>query len=331
MPNFEDIRHFVSCSFFGNNTLPNPRPSLTGKTIIVTGANVGLGFEAAKHLAAFHVSTLILACRDLTKGERAATTIRASNPSTNIQVWPVDLADFSSVTSFCARVQSDLPRLDGIVLNAGVEMSQYEAVEGLERTLTVNVVGTMMMALKVLPKLQESARTYKVDTNLTIIGSLIHVFGPDGQMNVDGRVFEALSDAKTADMPQRYNLSKLILHLCFNELVATTKDGKGEGKPGVVMNLVNPGWCASELSRHRHRPMYERFLFKFMGRTTEEGSRSLVHGVVAGRETHGCYLSECVVKPQSSFVRSAKGKVMQKRLWKELTDCIGNNIPESKL
>ena len=64
-----------------------------------------------------------------------------------------------------------------------------------------------------------------------------------------------------------------------------------------------------------------------IGRTAEAGSRTLVHGVTAGLETHGQYLSECLVKTESSFVRSQGGDRVQKRLWKELCEIIETMSP----
>lgn len=66
----------------------------------------------------------------------------------------------------------------------------------------------------------------------------------------------------------------------------------------VVINWVNPGLCITELDRHVNSKMREALnerRLKF-GRTAEEGSRTLLHGAVAGKESHGKYLSECVVK-----------------------------------
>ena len=57
---------------------------------------------------------------------------------------------------------------------------------------------------------------------------------------------------------------------------------------------------------------------RLIGRTAEEGSRTLVHAAAAGEESHGKYLSECRVKPESSFVRSEEGKVVEEWVWKEL-------------
>lgn len=64
-----------------------------------------------------------------------------------------------------------------------------------------------------------------------------------------------------------------------------------------------------------------------IGRTAEAGSRTLVHGVTAGPESHGQYLSECLVKTESSFVRSKEGDRIQKRLWRELFEIIERLCP----
>ena len=84
------------------------------------------------------------------------------------------------------------------------------------------------------------------------------------------------------------------------------------------MNLVNPGWCDTELSRHKGKPLMERINAVIFMRTAEQGGRTLVHAVTAGKETNGEYLSECVVKSQSGFVRSERGEEVRKRVWKEL-------------
>lgn len=259
-------------------------------------------------------TTIILACRSLDKGQQVVT--RISKADTELLVWQVDLDCHASVISFCQRAKN-LPRLDGIVLNAGIELVEYEQSEGLERTLTVNVVSTYLMALSLLPKLQESAASHKTETHMTIVGSLIHIFGPHAQLEVSGSILDSLSDAKTADMMQRYNLSKLMVHMCYIELVKSAEIAASRSH--VIINLVNPGWCGTELSRNRNSSVFERIMFSLIGRTAEEGSRPLVHGVVASKDTHGKYLSECKVKDQSTFLSSEAGQRLAEKLWKEVS------------
>nr|POF17503.1 short-chain dehydrogenase/reductase tropg [Quercus suber] len=276
-----------------------------------------------RHRARLRISHLILACRNPEKGNAAAKSIRGqlSNGDTKVSVWQVDLDEFASVKAFCARIHSDLEHLDGLICNAGIELNEYASSEGLERTLTINVVSTFYIAAEVLPKLRETARLRRADTHLEIVGSCIHVFGPDNQLQVDGNrsILDALSDEKVADMAQRYNLSKLMVHQCFNEFVKTSLVKDDGSKNPVIMTLVNPGWCSTELARGRGQSTPERIMFVVFGRTGEQGSRTLVHGIMADRKSHGCYLSECKIKQQSSYVRSPKGLALQQRLWNEMT------------
>ncbi|TKA49972.1 hypothetical protein B0A49_13699 [Cryomyces minteri] len=110
-----------------------PSANLLGRTIIVTGANSGLGLDCAKHLVRLNVSRLIIACRDVNKGESAKKTIpeTQSLPSnTATEVWEIDQNDFESVVSFGHRVSTQLDRLDAVIANAGVDMTDFVLAEG---------------------------------------------------------------------------------------------------------------------------------------------------------------------------------------------------------
>lgn len=237
-----------------------------------------------------------------------------------IEVWQVDLDHFDSVLAFSKRICSELARLDGFVANAGIELRKFEMAEGCERSLTINVISTFLMAFGILPKLKVTASEHSTTPTLCLVGSMVHVFGPDKQLDplattgID--TFAALSDPKTADMQSRYPLSKLVEHLCFLELAARMQ-GRQKGSD-VTVNVVNPGWCKTELSRYKGEVLIERIMAVIFIRTSEEGSRTLVHGVTSGQETHGQYLSECQVKDMSAFVRSARGTEAQRRIYAEL-------------
>ncbi|KAK1808297.1 hypothetical protein LTR12_017350 [Friedmanniomyces endolithicus] len=324
MPDATDVYRMLSGQALGSTYLPTV--DLSGKTIVITGANTGLGLDAAKHLARLKTSHLVLGCRNVAKGEAARDAILSETgcaDQTTIDVWEIDLDHFDSVIAFAKRVRSQLSRLDGFVCNAGIELTTFELSEGLERTLTVNVVSTLLLAIAVLPKLQETAVTHGVDTRLSIVGSLIHVFAPDKE------ILAALSDPQTADMAQRYTLSKLMVHQLFVELVRHAPTQPSEEQHGAIINLVNPGWCGTELSRNKNAALFERAVFQVMGWTAEKGSRTLVHAVTAGAETHGLYLSQCQVTPQGSYMRSEEGERIGKRLWEETMRRISQVDPET--
>lgn len=142
----------------------------------MTGANVGLGLEAARHFARLGAAKVILACRDTDKGERAKADIeRSTSRSGIVEVWSLDLCSFESVKQFCRRADQ-LPRLDVVVENAAVAMigPQAALAEGFESTITVNVISTFLMALLLLPTLKRTAAKFNVQPKLVIVSSDAH-------------------------------------------------------------------------------------------------------------------------------------------------------------
>lgn len=106
-------------------TLPDAVTDLTGRTIVITGGNVGLGFASAESFLRMSPARIVLAVRSIEKGEEAKKQLLAlpQSKGTTIDVWAVDLADFSSVNAFATRMEKELDRLDIFVENAGI-MSQ---------------------------------------------------------------------------------------------------------------------------------------------------------------------------------------------------------------
>jgi NAD(P)-dependent dehydrogenase (short-subunit alcohol dehydrogenase family) len=108
---------FIKSQFFEHPELPST--DCTGKTIIVTGANVGLGKEAARHFVAMKAANVILACRAVSKGEAARADIEATTKRSGVvQVWQLDLEDHDSIRKFVRRAET-LDRLDVVLENAG--------------------------------------------------------------------------------------------------------------------------------------------------------------------------------------------------------------------
>lgn len=285
--------------------------------------------------ARLNVATLILGCRSLQKGNTAKDLITRNidRKKMAIEVWELDLTSYQSVLAFAERVRTTLPRLDAFIANAGVRLTEFTLAQGIETTITVNVVSNMLLNLGVLPKLRETSAKYGIATTLTIVGSMMHIFGPPESMAPppEGKgidTFDLLSDPATADMGPRYSLSKTLIHAVLLHLAAVApRPAKHEQ---VIVNWVNPGWCASELDRHKAAPpLIQRLMFAVMGRTAEQGSHTLVHAVLAGKQTHGCYLSECRAKPESEFLRSGKGVEVRERLWRELMARIKKISPET--
>ncbi len=164
----------------------------------MTGANTGLGFECVKHLFRMGAGRIILAVRSCEKGEAALAAIRSETGIHDVgEAWELDLASFDSVEAFAKRL-SMLDRLDALIANAGVVTTRFQTVEGMEMSLLVNVVSTMLLGFRALPKLQESARKFGIQPHLTVVSSRT-AFGSNMKQAMDklqGDVFDVLSTEK---------------------------------------------------------------------------------------------------------------------------------------
>lgn len=299
--------------------LPKPTASFAGKTVIVTGSNVGLGKEAARHITQNNASTVILAVRSLEKGEAAKKDIEASTGKKDVvRVWQLDMSSYQSVLNFAARASKELERLDVAILNAGVARGKWEMFEEDEATITVNVVSTFLLAFSLLEKMKETASQFNTRPTLTIVASEVHAWAKFPEANApQGQIFPELnkkfSKINMETMGNRYQVSKLFDVFGMRAIA----DRKSAQTIPVTVNCVNPGLCQSELSREGG---WSFIVMKFfLARTTELGSRTLVHAASSGAETHGHYLSDCKIELPSEYVQSPEGYVAQNRVWDELT------------
>jgi len=92
-----------------------------------------------------------------------------------------------------------------------------------------------------------------------------------------------------------------------------------EPKTGQIFKTLDDENTANMADRYN---LSGRFALRLMGRTSEEGGRTLVHGAVADEKCHGKYLAECRIKQESSWARSDEGHQVQERLWLELVDIL---------
>ena len=116
-----------------------------------------MGKEAARHFVRLGATKVILAVRNLSKGEVAKEDIvnsQSVRPEV-VEVWELDLGSFESVKRFAERC-GHLERIDAVVENAGIAVFEFRKVEGYESMITVNVLSAFLLALLLLPKLKET-------------------------------------------------------------------------------------------------------------------------------------------------------------------------------
>lgn len=184
---------------YTNFPVPQPPDNIADATYIVTGANTGIGLECAKHLFRMGAKHIIMAVRSRSKGEAALAAIRTETGRLDAgEIWELDLTSLGSVEAFAQHVGT-LDRLDALIANAGVVMSTFQMVEGVELSLFVNVLSTMLLVFRAIPKLQESASKHRIQTHVAVVSSnsalesnTAHNIG-----SIQGDVFDALSMKKS--------------------------------------------------------------------------------------------------------------------------------------
>ena len=194
------VLHFFYYQFFV--TPPYPSKKFTGQTVIVTGSNTGLGFEAAQHLVRLGADRVILAVRTVEKGEAARKRIEETTKRTSVvEVWQLELESYESVKTFAERAQG-LDRLDVLIENAGIDLEKFRLAGEDEATVTVNVTSTFILALLLLPKMQETSVKYNTKPRLSIVTSDLHFATPFNERKADS-IFDELNRKETTDMSKR--------------------------------------------------------------------------------------------------------------------------------
>ena len=219
---------------------PVPEASFKGRTVVITGANSGLGLEASRWMVRLGAQRVILACRSVEKGEAAAKDIQSStkcSPDT-LEVWQLDMNSHASVQAFADKVGTTLPRVDAVVANAGVWSFQFRLAEGNEETINCNVVSTVLLGFLLLPKLRETAKLYDMPTHFTITGSDLYALARFKESRATpGRLFATLNDKEKSDLSDRYNVSKLLTLLMTRQMAEIYPLETNQ----VIFNSVGPG------------------------------------------------------------------------------------------
>ena len=175
-------------------------PSLAGRRAVVTGANSGLGWHTSRKLAALG-ARVILACRDVERGEHAASRILAAEPQADVEVVELNLARMASVRDFAVAVIANEQSLDLLVNNAGVvrALRRSFTADGFELQFGTNHLGHFALTGLLLPALLRTP-----DPRVVTVSSLSHFAGRpdvlDGNMTGPYRSQLAYGNSKLANL-----------------------------------------------------------------------------------------------------------------------------------
>lgn len=182
-------------------------PNMTGQVTVITGANSGIGFEAAKMLAG-RGAHVVLAVRDTAKGGKAARQIRSAAPQADLEVMALDLASLASIRSFAALVTASYDRLDLLINNAGVmAIPRRETADGFEMQFGTNHLGHFALTGLLLPLLLQTpnARVVTVSSGAHRMGQINF---DDLQSQQSYRKWGAYGQSKLANLLYAYELQR---------------------------------------------------------------------------------------------------------------------------
>ncbi|KAJ4269377.1 hypothetical protein NW764_014156 [Fusarium oxysporum] len=328
----QDLLDSVSGQLRNLPLLATPE-TCSGRSYIVTGANSGLGFEAAKHLVSLGAAMVILAVRNLSAGEKAKADIEASTGRTSSsEVWHLDLSSYESVNDFAKRATLKLDRIDALIENAGVAIDMSNQAEGHPATFTVNVFSTFLLAMLLLPKMKADAQRLKIAPHITIVSSSVAFFtqplwdlGKD-----DANPMNKIVQVGQLDMTSGYTVSKLLEVLAVRHIASLIP----VSSTGVVLNLVCPGLCKTDIGRNATDDVkaVAGTMMDQIGRTSEDGSRTLLFAAIAGKDSHGRFTADCEIKDDSvipDWIKGGEAEEGRKRLWNVIANEIELAAPGS--
>ena len=300
----------IAVLYAGKRYFQGPRcqstKSLKGKTVVITGANTGMGKETAVHLAA-RGARVIIGCRNLEKGRKALKEIQEQSGNKNIFLEKLDLASLESVRAFADKVVNSEPRLDILINNAGVAACAYQKTEdGFEMQFGVNHLGHFLLTMLLLDRLKHSQPSRIIN-----VASAVHRMGKIK--------FDDIHHEKSYSRYGAYFDSKLANVLFTREL------SKHLAGTHVTVNAVHPGVVGTENLLQHHSVLPSALSYPitwYFLKTPEQGIQTTIHCAVSEDMdgVSGKYLKDCAIVEPS---KGAQDDVAAKKLWEVSMNLVG--------
>jgi NAD(P)-dependent dehydrogenase (short-subunit alcohol dehydrogenase family) len=295
-------------------------PALNGKTALITGANSGIGYQAALELAR-HGAHVYLACRSAEKGQAALTRLLSEAPGASAELVLLDVSSIADVRRFAAEFLARTTPLDLLINNAGVMALNPRQVtpEGFERQFATNHLGHFALTGLLLPAIM-AAPAPRVVT----VASLAH---KTGKIH-----FDDLQLQKNYSPWGAYNQSKLA-NILFAKELARRASGSNlislPVHPGVSQtNIVDNGPAGKDFKTN----ILFKY-FKFLTQPDADGALPTLYAATSADAHTGDYIgpdgfgefkgSPTVVKPASCALKTDVGE----RLWNVSEDLTGVIYP----
>ena len=299
---------------------PEAMPDCSEWTVVVTGANSGIGFETARVFAA-KGATVIMACRSVDRAEAAATELRQPNPAGELVVEALDLASLASVASFTDRIRGDVSAIEVLVNNAGVMATPYRTTEaGFELQFGVNHLGHFALTGQLLDLVEAG----NWESRIVTVSSRAHEGGEidfdDLQHDNEYSKWGAYGQSKLANLLFAFELQR--------RLAVADADAISLGAhPGyTATNLQTKG---PEMAGNGVRRRLMSLTNMLIGQPAEQGAWPTLYAATADELTGGEYIGPTgllemrgapgIVEPSDA----ARDTTTARRLWSRSAELTG--------
>ncbi|MEI2732770.1 MAG: SDR family oxidoreductase [Dermatophilaceae bacterium] len=279
--------------------------SMSGRTVLVTGATNGIGLATAEALARLGAHVGVVG-RNPERTEAVVGRLRAAAPEGSLGGHVADLSDLAQVRRLADEVTAAYPRLDVLVNNAGgVWATRRVTVDGFEHTFAVNHLAPFLLTHLLLPRLRESA-----PARVVTVSSAAHALG-----RID---FEDLGGAKGYSGQRAYNQSKLANVLFTVELARRTA-GQGVTANAMHPGVVRSGFAAEDPSLMMRLGMP---LVRPLMRSPERAATTAVYLASSPdvADVTGAYFADSKRREPAARARDLDAA---RRLWKVSAEMVG--------
>ncbi|XP_062297206.1 retinol dehydrogenase 12, like [Scomber scombrus] len=285
----EAIRNFFSTPWSSDQRLED-------QTVVITGANTGIGKETAIDLAK-RGARVIIACRDMEKAQEAVKEVITNSGNENVVCMKLDLSDIRSIREFAEAINKDEPKLNILINNAGVMVCPYgKTADGFEMQIGVNHMGHFLLTHLLIDLIKRSA-----PARIVTVSSMAHSWG---SINL-----EDINSEKSYDKKAAYSQSKLA-NVLFTRSLAKKLEGTG-----VTTYSLHPGVVQTDLWRHLNGP--QQFVMKMVSpftKTSVQGAQTTIYCAVEPKleKESGGYYSDCAPANCSA---AGKDDDLAQKLW----------------
>lgn len=291
--------------------------SQSGKTFVITGANSGIGLQAAIVFAT-HGAKVVMACRSMDKAAVALERVKEAAPSADVSIVQLDLASLDAVKSAAQEVMERCDKIHGLINNAGImAIPRNETADGFEMQLGTNHLGHFAWTAHLLPVVEASAGGVRGAARVVNVSSVAHRLGA----KID---FDNLMGDKSYKRWQVYGQSKLANMLFTFELQRRL----AAAGANTIAVACHPGYSGTNL-QFKGAEMRKSFVrkvgFKFangvMAQSAEKGAwptvRAATDPTAVGGEYYGPQRLGEMRGPvgPARIAKAAKDETVAQRLW----------------